>query len=60
MFYIFIYLPDSWGDPFPNPHPEWDLIIASDILLCKHFILISVYMHHLLMINEFIIYKTKS
>lgn len=28
-------LPDSWGDPFPNPSPEWDLIIASDILLCK-------------------------
>ncbi|PWA75800.1 Nicotinamide N-methyltransferase-like protein [Artemisia annua] len=23
----------SWGDPFPNPSPEWDLIIASDILL---------------------------
>ncbi|GKA93149.1 hypothetical protein Tco_0815135 [Tanacetum coccineum] len=24
---------DSWGDPFPIPCPEWDLIIASDILL---------------------------
>ncbi|XP_042039482.1 protein N-terminal and lysine N-methyltransferase EFM7-like [Salvia splendens] len=23
----------SWGDVFPNPNPDWDLIIASDILL---------------------------
>ncbi|KAL4587159.1 hypothetical protein LXL04_000025 [Taraxacum kok-saghyz] len=27
------HIKHSWGDPFPNPHPEWDLIIASDILL---------------------------
>ncbi|ERN09799.1 protein-lysine methyltransferase METTL21B isoform X1 [Amborella trichopoda] len=23
----------SWGDDFPNPCPNWDLVIASDILL---------------------------
>ncbi|KAL5999886.1 hypothetical protein ACLOJK_034563 [Asimina triloba] len=23
----------SWGDPFPTADPDWDLIIASDILL---------------------------
>lgn len=27
------HIKHSWGDPFPNPNPEWDLIIASDILL---------------------------
>lgn len=27
------HIKHSWGDPLPNPHPEWDLIIASDILL---------------------------
>ncbi|XP_071720467.1 uncharacterized protein [Rutidosis leptorrhynchoides] len=27
------HIKHSWGDPFPNPHSEWDLIIASDILL---------------------------
>ncbi|XP_024975719.1 protein N-terminal and lysine N-methyltransferase EFM7 isoform X1 [Cynara cardunculus var. scolymus] len=27
------HIKHSWGDPFPNPHPEWDLIVASDILL---------------------------
>lgn len=26
---------DTWGDKFPNSDPDWDLIIASDILLCK-------------------------
>lgn len=25
---------DSWGDNFPITEPDWDLIIASDILLC--------------------------
>lgn len=30
---------DSWGDNFPIADPDWDLIIASDILLCKHLIL---------------------
>ncbi|KAI7733158.1 LOW QUALITY PROTEIN: hypothetical protein M8C21_022154 [Ambrosia artemisiifolia] len=23
------HIKHSWGDPFPNPHPEWDLIIAN-------------------------------
>ncbi|KAL6528610.1 hypothetical protein OROMI_029255 [Orobanche minor] len=27
----------SWGDVFPISEPDWDLIIASDILLCKCF-----------------------
>ncbi|KAJ9543098.1 hypothetical protein OSB04_022805 [Centaurea solstitialis] len=27
------HIKHSWGDPFPNSHPDWDLIIASDILL---------------------------
>ncbi|GJZ65135.1 methyltransferase-like protein 23 isoform X1 [Tanacetum coccineum] len=27
------HIKHSWGDPFPIPRPEWDLIIASDILL---------------------------
>lgn len=26
---------DTWGDRFPIANPNWDLIIASDILLCK-------------------------
>lgn len=26
---------DTWGDTFPTADPDWDLIIASDILLCK-------------------------
>lgn len=26
---------DTWGDTFPAADPDWDLIIASDILLCK-------------------------
>ncbi|KAI3788663.1 hypothetical protein L2E82_01436 [Cichorium intybus] len=30
---VFPHIKHSWGDPFPNPNPEWDLIIASDILL---------------------------
>ncbi|KAF3771551.1 Protein-lysine methyltransferase, partial [Nymphaea thermarum] len=25
----------SWGDRFPCEEPNWDLIIANDILLCK-------------------------
>ncbi|KAI3788665.1 hypothetical protein L2E82_01438 [Cichorium intybus] len=32
---VFPHIKHSWGYPFPNPNPEWDLIIASDILLCK-------------------------
>eukprot|EP00897_Mesotaenium_endlicherianum_P002290 jgi/Mesen1/2089/ME000151S01352 len=24
---------DTWGEPFPESRPDWDLIIASDILL---------------------------
>ncbi|XP_057801252.1 protein N-terminal and lysine N-methyltransferase EFM7 isoform X2 [Salvia miltiorrhiza] len=27
------HLRHSWGDVFPNSNPDWDLIIASDILL---------------------------
>ncbi|OWM81730.1 hypothetical protein CDL15_Pgr007768 [Punica granatum] len=27
------FLIDSWGDTFPEADPDWDLIIASDILL---------------------------
>lgn len=27
--------PDTWGDAFPIANPNWDLVIASDILLCK-------------------------
>nr|XP_043610628.1 protein N-terminal and lysine N-methyltransferase EFM7 isoform X2 [Erigeron canadensis] len=27
------HIKHSWGDPFPNSCPDWDLIIASDILL---------------------------
>lgn len=27
------HIKHSWGDTFPNPNPDWDLIIASDILL---------------------------
>ncbi|XP_042048857.1 protein N-terminal and lysine N-methyltransferase EFM7-like isoform X2 [Salvia splendens] len=29
----------SWGDVFPNPNPDWDLIIASDILLYNEIML---------------------
>ena len=29
---------DSWGDTFPAADPDWDLVIASDILLCKFII----------------------
>lgn len=29
-------VPDTWGEMFPS-EPDWDLIIASDILLCKGF-----------------------
>jgi predicted nicotinamide N-methyase len=25
----------TWGDVFPVDKPDWDLILASDILLCK-------------------------
>ncbi|KAL8259262.1 hypothetical protein R6Q59_027215 [Mikania micrantha] len=32
------HIKHSWGNAFPNAHPEWDLIIASDILLyVKHY-----------------------
>lgn len=31
-----ISIPDSWGDAFPITAPNWDLILASDILLCKY------------------------
>ncbi|KAF3449558.1 hypothetical protein FNV43_RR10287 [Rhamnella rubrinervis] len=30
---ILPHIKHSWGDEFPNPDPDWDLIIASDILL---------------------------
>lgn len=30
---------DTWGDSFPTADPDWDLIIASDILLCKFLLL---------------------
>jgi hypothetical protein len=26
---------DTWGDPFPVLRPDWNMVIASDILLCK-------------------------
>lgn len=26
---------DTWGDTFPTLEPDWDLVIASDILLCE-------------------------
>ena len=26
---------DTWGNPLPTNLPKWDLILASDILLCK-------------------------
>jgi len=35
---VSVYL-DSWGDTFPAADPDWDLVIASDILLCKFLIL---------------------
>uniref|UniRef100_A0A453MBX6 Methyltransferase small domain-containing protein n=1 Tax=Aegilops tauschii subsp. strangulata TaxID=200361 RepID=A0A453MBX6_AEGTS len=25
----------TWGDPFPILQPDWNIVIASDILLCK-------------------------
>ncbi|XP_021906331.1 EEF1A lysine methyltransferase 3 isoform X2 [Carica papaya] len=28
-----IFLTDSWGDTFPIADPDWDLVVASDILL---------------------------
>lgn len=33
------YISDTWGDKFPIECPDWDLIIASDILLCEPRIL---------------------
>ncbi|KAJ4704445.1 Methyltransferase family protein [Melia azedarach] len=30
---ILPHIKHSWGDPFPIPQPDWDLVIASDILL---------------------------
>ncbi|RVX06050.1 hypothetical protein CK203_018780 [Vitis vinifera] len=36
---ILPHIKHSWGDNFPIADPDWDLIIASDILLCKHLIL---------------------
>lgn len=27
------HIKHSWGDAFPIPNPDWDLILASDILL---------------------------
>ncbi|EOY07214.1 S-adenosyl-L-methionine-dependent methyltransferases superfamily protein isoform 2, partial [Theobroma cacao] len=27
------HIKHSWGDPFPTADPDWDLVIASDILL---------------------------
>lgn len=35
----YIIFADSWGDIFPIHSPNWDLVIASDILLCKFWIL---------------------
>lgn len=32
---------DTWGDQFPVLIPDWDIVIASDILLCKCSLLIS-------------------
>ncbi|WRX23510.1 Lysine methyltransferase - like 8 [Theobroma cacao] len=29
------HIKHSWGDPFPTADPDWDLVIASDILLCE-------------------------
>jgi hypothetical protein len=29
---------DTWGDPFPVSKPDWDIVIASDILLCKCYL----------------------
>ncbi|KAH9672929.1 S-adenosyl-L-methionine-dependent methyltransferases superfamily protein [Citrus sinensis] len=29
------HIKHSWGDAFPIPNPDWDLILASDILLLK-------------------------
>jgi len=29
------YVADTWGDTFPSDCADWDLIIASDILLCE-------------------------
>jgi hypothetical protein len=28
-------LADTWGEKFPRDSSDWDLILASDILLCK-------------------------
>ena len=27
---------DTWGNPLPTNLPKWDMILASDILLCKY------------------------
>ncbi|PKI34515.1 hypothetical protein CRG98_045052 [Punica granatum] len=32
------HIKHSWGDTFPEADPDWDLIIASDILLCESLI----------------------
>lgn len=32
---ILFFFSDTWGDSFSTSDPDWDLIIASDILLCK-------------------------
>ncbi|KAG7553736.1 S-adenosyl-L-methionine-dependent methyltransferase [Arabidopsis suecica] len=34
------HIKHTWGDEFPISEPDWDLIIASDILLCKYPFLI--------------------
>ncbi|KAH9736512.1 S-adenosyl-L-methionine-dependent methyltransferases superfamily protein [Citrus sinensis] len=35
------HIKHSWGDAFPIPNPDWDLILASDILLLKKLSLSS-------------------
>lgn len=36
---MLIFFTDTWGDPFPALNPDWDIILASDILLCKIYYL---------------------
>lgn len=45
---------DTWGDEFPIADPDWDLIIASDILLCKllFYLLLSYAIHLMNLTNN--------
>ncbi|XP_022864771.1 uncharacterized protein LOC111384686, partial [Olea europaea var. sylvestris] len=36
------HIKHTWGDAFPISDPCWDLIIASDILLCKYTFQIGI------------------